>query len=259
MRSMTRRTFIAAALCCIAAGSLTGCKKSDIAGKTLYSVSAWSCSYEDPGDVTRIVFDEGNEYHYTGGKDEDTGTWMDGDEGIVLTSATSGGVTTLNRKDDGSYAVAGENAVFGTRFFLDEDDAKTYSSQFVTDAPKQVSKILESSTFSGGDGGWKSQTKPEEIDFTDGKLNYQKGEYTQDGYFFHQGPDDDDWLSSDHSGKYKVTVTKMVRNGYGGKSDWPSFRGTLAVGDTSTDFVLDIKSDESVVLTIGQVKFTATK
>lgn len=54
-------------------------------------------------------------------------------------------------------------------------------------------------------------------------------------------------------------MTKMVRNGYGGKSDWPSFRGTLAVGDTSTDFVLDIKSDESVVLTIGQVKFTATK
>lgn len=112
MRSMTRRTFIAAALCCIAAGSLTGCKKSDIAGKTLYSVSAWSCSYEDPGDVTRIVFDEGNEYHYTDGKDEDTGTWMDGDEGIVLTSATSGGVTTLNR-DDGSYAVAGETPSLG--------------------------------------------------------------------------------------------------------------------------------------------------
>lgn len=255
MRKMTRR-MVTAALCCLMAAGLAGCGANSVAGKTLYSVSAWSGAREAPGDVVRIVFDEGDGYHYTDASREDTGTWKDEDGDIVLTSSALGGVTTLDRRDDGSYGVAGEDDAFGTRYFLSEDDAQAYTDEFVSGAPGRVAKLLESAAFSGGDGGWKSQTRPEEIRFSDGEVTYTKGEYTQDGYFFHQGPDDGDWLASDHSGRYEVTVDKMMRDGISG--DVPMYWGTLTVGGETTDYKLTM-DDSGVQLVIGQVKFSASE
>lgn len=235
----TARRMVTAALFCLMAAGLAGCGADSVAGKTLYSVSAWSGARETPGDVVRIVFDEGDGYHYTDASREDTGTWKDEDGDVVLTSSTFGCVTTLDRRDDGSYGVAGEDDAFGTRYFPSEDDAQAYTDEFVSGAPGRVAKALESASFSGGTGMWESQTRPEEIRFSDGEATYTKGEYSKtngagDTYLFQQGPDG--WLASDHSGRYEVTVDKMMRGGISG--DVPTYWGTLTVGGETTDYKL---------------------
>lgn len=261
MRSVTRRAFVAAVLSCITAGSLAGCAESGLAGKTLYSVSAWDGVGGNAGEVDTITFDDGDWYHYApaNASYEDTGKWKDEDGDIVLTSSTWSGVTTLVREDDGSYSISGDNDALGIRFFLSEDDARTYTKKFVGAAPERVAQTLESSDFTETSSPWVSATTKEAVSFHDGEAVFTKGVYSRDNelgtYLFKQGPSEDEWTASDHSGGYEVTVDKMLRDGI--SNDIAAYTGTLTVGGDAIDYKLTIDGEGKVQLVLERLTFSA--
>lgn len=261
MRSVTRRAFVAAVLSCITAGSLAGCAESGLVGKTLYSVSAWGGAVGDSGEVTTITFDDESWYHYApaNANYEDTGKWKDEDGDIVLTSSTGNGVTTLIRADDGSYGISGENDALGIRYFLSKDDAQAYTHKFIEDAPERVAQILESSDFTETGSLWSSATEKEGVSFDGGEAVFTKGEYSEtddmgNRYLFKQGPSEDKWTASDHSGSYEVTVDKMVCDGL--SNDIATYTGTLSIGGDATDYKLTIDGEGKVQLVLESLTFS---
>lgn len=264
MKDLIRRALIAAA-CCVAIGGLAACGNSSLAGKTLYSVSAWDGSDSgDSGEVTTITFDDTDGYHYTPAKSgrEDTGTWKDEDGNIVLTSATFGGVTTLVHGDDGSYGISGENSSISTRYFFSQDDAQAYADEFIASAPERVVQALESSDFTESNSQWTSATTKETISFANGEAVFTKGAYSTTNemggtYLFKQGPSEDDWTGNDHSGSYEVTVEKMTCDGF--SNNIAAYTGTLTVGDDATEYKLTIDDEGNMELALEQLTFSTNK
>lgn len=264
MRDLIRRALVTAA-CCAAIGGLAACGNSSLAGKTLYSVSAWDSSNSgDSGEVTTITFDDADGYHYAPAKSgrEDTGTWKDEDGNIVLTSDTFGGVTTLDRKDDGSYGISGENSSISTRYFFSQDDAQAYADEFTASAPKRVVQTLESSDFTESKSQWTSATTKETISFDNGEVVFTKGMYSTTNemggtYLFKQGPSKDSWTGNDHSGSYEVTVEKMKCDGF--SNNIAAYTGTLTVGDDATEYKLTIDDEGNVELVLEQLTFSTNK
>ena len=255
---------IATALALAFAVALGGCAGDELQGKTLYSVSAWNGNITDSGDVTTIAFDEGDGYRYTPGdaRYAETGTWVNEGSNIVLTSSL-GRVTVLEPTSNGSYQVSEDS--FGTRYFLSEQDAKKYCDEQTEEAAGDVLSILEATTFKDSYGSGTvgndaaSRTVPESIHFEDGEATFTKGEYSQEGFIFRQGPSEVEWIASDHSGAVEVTVDEMIRNGSGGDSDWPSYTGLLTIDGDSVEYELELKPNGDVELSIEELTFTTAK
>lgn len=255
-------------LCCAVAGGLTGCGNESLAGKTLYSVSAWDGSPTDAGEVTTITFDDSDGYHYApaDSRYEETGTWKDEDGDIVLTSSTYGDVRTLRKMDDGGYLDTSLNEEFGERYYTSEDDAQAYTDGFIEDAPQRVAKLLESSDFTETGSNWAYVATPETISFADGKVTFTKGVYkttNNNGESFGNktGPDDDEWAASDHTGDYEVTVDKMVRDTSNGSSYRPRYEGTITIDGQALTYRLLLNSNGTFLFTLddGKLTFTASE
>lgn len=235
--------------------ALSGCAASDdVHGQTLYSVSAWDGTSYDVGDTATITFAEDSDsWHYVPTDDgyETTGTWVDEDGDIVLTSNLLG-TTTLERSDDGSYYTAlGDEELFGTRYYRSEEAAREYHDEYVAAAPDRVREVLESNDLSTS--GTVSTLTPETVSFADGSATFTRGEYEQEGYLFVQGPAEGSWTASDHSGDYSVTVDAMRRTNMGNDAE---YSGTLTIGGDAVDYSLTLTESGRVTLIIEGLTFT---
>lgn len=254
MRKRMTTLGLVAVLALAAVLVLAGCQSDDIHGKTLYSVSIWDGTSYHLGNTATITFGETDEsWHYvpTGDGYEATGTWTKEDGNLVLTSSILG-TTTLARSDDGSYySVQGTEELFGSRYYLSEEQAQSYSNEYAASVTGRVREILESTAFTVNSSN--SQTVEETIAFADGSANFTKGEYAQEGYLFLQGPAEGSWTASDHTGDYSVTVDTMRRTNMGSDAE---YTGTLTIGSDAVEYKLALTDSGRVSLSIERLTFT---
>lgn len=262
---ISRRQFLAVAgsLAYASVLGLGGCGKSDLNGTKLYYFSVCPGSVlgkvnSNPvGTESTITFSDGT-WHYAGAY-ELSGDWqMEGND-VVLTSDQAGTIT-LKKQDDGSYIPSGTEDL-GERYFTDEGDAKSYSDKYTKGSAKRVKEFLEGNDWSI-DGTLSVRTLDETISFADGSLEYTKGEYDSTGYLFKQGPSEDSWLGSDHSGKYDIKAEFQGMSSGGSSERTAMYTGTLESDGGSVPFTLE-KSGDSISLALnpgtGGVTFTNGK
>lgn len=246
---------LVAALALMSVLVLAGCQSGDVHGKTLYSVSAWSGTSYHLGNTATITFGESDDsWHYvpTDGGYETTGTWTEENGNLVLTSSVLG-TTTLVRSDDGSYySVQGSEELFGSRYYLSEEQAQAYCEDYKSDAAERVQEVLESTMLAVSSSS-SSRVSDETISFANGSASFTKGEYEQDGYLFIQGPAEGSWTAGDHSGNCAITVETMRRTNMGSDAE---YTGTLTVGGDDVDYTLTLNDSGRVTLKIESLTFT---
>lgn len=218
------------ALCLV--WGLAGCGGPSLSGHTYYSVSAID------GDEASISFD-GDTWKMTEGDSWYSGTWEQADSGSITLNESHGEVITLNPIDgsDG-YQQAGEEKL-GTRFYPSKEEAEAATREFTDNLPNTVMDYLESADWKKTTGSESSCRQPETISFKDGMASFVKGVYDQEGYVFHQGPNDGEWGASDHSGEYAVTVDSFSTVE---TSDNPKFIGSLTIDGAETTYKLETAS-----------------
>ena len=199
--------------------ALGGCGGSKLGGKTLYSLSPVD------EEATTITFDKDGSWHGTGSKSEATGAWKEEGDNVVLTTASGWVAFTLAPAGDGAWQLVGGED--WERYYPSEGDAKDAAEAFVDDAQSRVQTILEETEWVSSSDDRMGIVEAETITFSAGEATFHKAEYEDDWY----EPKADTWRSSDHSGPYTVTVEKPGADRY---------KGTLGIGDSSTDFSLTI-------------------
>ena len=245
-----RQLIVGAGLAVLGLMGLTGCADDSVKGKTLYSVSTWSNRNGiEAGDVFTISFgSDGNSWHSTNPKYEDSGTWETDGGSIVLTPGEGSVKTLVPKGGGGAYALQGEEA-FGTVYFPSENEAKSHAEEFAEAMPDAVGGILEST-------GWDAlsdigRTAKEAISFGDGEADFSKASFDPAATMVER-PDEGDWASSDHSGAYSVEVESLERDGF--DADTATYNGTLSIGGAAAAFELKL-SGGSARLTVGDVTF----
>lgn len=249
---VSRRSFVRSALGAgVIAGAsalaLTGCDGNDLRGKTLYSVPAWSSHSADAGDTVTLTFGEdGDSWHFvpTNPTWEQTGTWeMEGDR-VVLSSPYGSAITLAPLDGEEGYAQLGEAERFGTRFYPNEGDAQAYYESYVASAPDMVRSILEGATFEPNtEHSSTSKTEPETISFEEGGATFTRGEYSQEGYIFRQGPKEGSWAAQDHSGPCEIAVGELLDDGFDGSGGTQVISGTLSIGGSEAEYRLTLSKE----------------
>lgn len=207
--------------------ALSGCGGNKLGGKTLYNLSPVD------GEATTIAFDKDGSWHGTDSKSEVTGAWKEEGDNVVLTTSNGMIAFTLSPAGDGSWQLVGGQD--WERYYPSEGDAKDAAMAFVTETEARVRSILEETEWVSSAGDRMGVVVVETITFSAGEATFHKATYEDEWY----EPKTDTWRSSDHSGSYTVTVEKPGADRY---------KGTLGIGDSSTDFSLTITDGQASML-----------
>lgn len=220
----------------ILTGLLSGCGGPSLSGQTYYSISAIN------GDETSISFD-GEAWQMSDGDNWYSGTWMKSDNGYITLAEAHGDFLELSPiEDSDGYQYVGKEKL-GTRFYPSREEAEEATNAFIEALPNTVEAELESADWEKNvSSSASSCEQPETISFSDGKADFTRGSYTQNGYIFRQGPNAGDWAASDHSGKYTVTVDDFSRVV---TSNNPQYSGTLTIDGAEITYKLETLSEHS--------------
>lgn len=160
---------------------------------------------------------------------------------------------TLKKADDADAYIPSGDEEYGERYFLSEDDAKKYYEDYTGKAVARVKELLESQEWERSNRP-ESMASPEEINFDSGKIAFKKASYNQKGYLFTQGPSDDEWAASDHSGKYSLTVKDQRAKDTDSTPRPLVYKGELTADGASVAYTLE-KRNDSLVLKLGETMY----
>ena len=171
----------------------------------------------------------------------------------VVLSSSELGTLTLKKADDADAYIPSGDEEYGERYFLSEDDAKKYYEDYTGKAVALVKELLESQEWERSNRP-ESMASPEEINFDSGKIAFKKASYNQKGYLFTQGPSDDEWAASDHSGKYSLTVKDQRAKDTDSTPRPLVYKGELTADGASVAYTLE-KRNDSLVLKLGETMY----
>lgn len=224
---------------------LGGCAGAGgVKGKTLYFVSTYTESGVPAGTEQTITFDNSDGWHAVVGKKEQTGTWTQEGDNIVLSTASGTSKTLRKLEGQNAYELSGYEEA-GERYFFTHDEAQAWYEEYQAQAVEHVKQVLEGNSWTCSRKVSDSSV-PETVSFANGNITYTTCKLDVDDFVlnYYRGYGDSSWCATNHDGAYDLTV-EVFRGTNGLK-----YSGDLSVGDAKAYFLL-VKEGNGTTLYLG--------